>query len=710
MFALPIQCNIDVIRSERRYTSTLLILWNIYPDTMRKSQKSPYRIKILTACTGRKRFSPAESLTYADFMLPSDEFSVKEGRLPEYQLPARDMYTGEQHIRLLEGIEYYTEQYGTDSLDLSIVSAGYGLIGQDRFIVPYESTFQGLNVAEIDERADQLNIPNAARQFLRQPCDLCIVALGESYLRALKLDDETEFAAPTLIFTGAAAVKYVPNKERVAIIVLSNADAQRFRCGLVGLKGELTKRVLHGLVNQGQSFFDALFARDADVLSLLYKTVPRLRAKPPVKMPDDWLNKRHRNKLRFFLPDWDDLVDPNYDFDRDLTSTPLVNWAHQSYAHELYGTLNADGVLVSRAVTDKPRSKAEGLRQLGVHDYLRLPPEVPILGDCGAFSYISQDVPPYSIEDVLSYYTHHKFDFGVSPDHLIFGGKTDEDRKRRYELTINNAEEFLAAFRTQSLPWHPIGAIQGETPEQYARAAEQLVKMGYTYIGLGGLVRSKTRDILAIAERVQERIRGEARLHLFGVARPHGLEHFTQLGIASVDTASYLRSAWTRNDYNYLMPDDVYTAIRIPDATRTIKKAIKAGTLTVAPETLHTLERAALDAMSDYAARRISVDTCFNVVAEYDQHFGLNRENLVKTYRHTLEDRPWEQCGCAICRKDGIQVAIFRGNNRNRRRGFHNSYVYYRIFQSVLAGEPAPVAWPSERVGPFQRSLPLELV
>jgi hypothetical protein len=30
---------------------------------------------------------------------------------------------------------------------------------------------------------------------------------------------------------------------------------------------------------------------------------------------------------------------------------------------------------------------------------------------------------------------------------------------------------------------------------------------------------------------------------------------------------------------------------------------------------------------------------------------------------------------------------IFRGNNRNRRRGFHNTYVFYRLMQDSLLGK-----------------------
>ncbi|WP_141211944.1 queuine tRNA-ribosyltransferase tRNA-guanine transglycosylase [Halorubrum sp. Eb13] len=43
-------------------------------------------------------------------------------------------------------------------------------------------------------------------------------------------------------------------------------------------------------------------------------------------------------------------------------------------------------------------------------------------------------------------------------------------------------------------------------------------------------------------------------------------------------------------------------------------------------------------------------------------------------YRETLKERPWERCSCPFCEKHGIQMCIFRGNNRNRRRGFHNMY------------------------------------
>ena len=49
---------------------------------------------------------------------------------------------------------------------------------------------------------------------------------------------------------------------------------------------------------------------------------------------------------------------------------------------------------------------------------------------------------------------------------------------------------------------------------------------------------------------------------------------------------------------------------------------------------------------------------------------------LETRYRETLSARPWRECGCAICASASIEVIIFRGSNRNKRRGIHNLAVY----------------------------------
>ena len=43
------------------------------------------------------------------------------------------------------------------------------------------------------------------------------------------------------------------------------------------------------------------------------------------------------------------------------------------------------------------------------------------MGDCGAFSYIRDDVPPYTPDEVIDFYDECGFDLGISIDHVIFG-------------------------------------------------------------------------------------------------------------------------------------------------------------------------------------------------------------------------------------------------------------------------------------------------
>jgi len=61
----------------------------------------------------------------------------------------------------------------------------------------------------------------------------------------------------------------------------------------------------------------------------------------------------------------------------------------------------------------------------------------------------------------------------------------------------------------------------------------------------------------------------------------------------------------------------------------------------------------------------------------------------------TLEDRPWEDCDCEICRDARIEVLIFRRNNRNRRRGFHNNYMFYQLMDKTIASGHLDYNWRS---------------
>lgn len=86
------------------------------------------------------------------------------------------------------------------------------------------------------------------------------------------------------------------------------------------------------------------------------------------------------------------------------------------------------------------------------------------------------------------------------------------------------------------------------------------------------------------------------------------------------------------------------------------------------------MEQKALNALFDYDIGKISVEVLESVMY-YDELLLRNTDdgdNLYSKYRRTLMEKPLKQCNCPICNDIGINVVIFRGTNRNKRRGFHN--------------------------------------
>jgi hypothetical protein len=93
------------------------------------------------------------------------------------------------------------------------------------------------------------------------------------------------------------------------------------------------------------------------------------------------------------------------------------------------------------------------------------------MGDCGAFSYVRDDYPPYSVTQVVNFYDELGFDYGISVDHVILGfdPKLDAecaptDWKRRQEITLDLAADFLKEHKRCGSKFMPMGVAQGWSP------------------------------------------------------------------------------------------------------------------------------------------------------------------------------------------------------------------------------------------------------
>lgn len=557
-------------------------------------------------------------------------------------------------IHVYDGVNYRVlrksllERGWPPGLQIKIVSAKYGLIDATTLIEPYDLRLNCLSAAKINSRVlNQLRVLGIPHN----PSSI-FVNLGADYLPAVK-GLETLFPNSKIKFAhGAIGLKMKAMKQWL----------QRVPCRTATVKGQ---------------------------------------------------SKKRRSYLYFF-PDWDDYIYEPFTSDDDKKTQGT-----RSYAHEVCGSrVPFDGILLS--LSQMPAGKGALYRfadnsdsRVWLRRRLRVPPHIHLFGDCGAFSYAAEPTPPFTPEEAAGLYHKFGFDIGASVDHIplpeIALRQPDgsamkkplslSTRSRRMYLTRDYAERFLSVYREQGYGFVPLGVIQGIGIRSYVARLHDYLDMGYEHIALGGLVPRSDGDILSILCAVRKALQTRTRtsrenlwIHLFGILRPKLQPIFKELGVSSFDSASYFRKAWLRSDQNYLAPDASrwYGTIRVPiSSSKPMRQAALAEGLS--QDELVEMESDCLAAIetcnkSPSAARLVteSIDQygpLLNRKSE-DNHFADKHDVL-------LRNRPWEKCSCPFCRSAGIHVVVFRGASRNKRRGLHNTWVFYH---KVLHGDAIPTS------------------
>jgi len=716
----------------------------------------PYKVLVVTSCTGNKYYSPKNMLSLEDFKEP-DSLYRKEVELSKYKMPAIHMYTGKQHEYVVEGLNILRSNYGHSCIDLMIVSAGYGLLDENDLIVPYNASFSDMRTKDIIDWSRHLNIKENLEKAI-QKYDLIIFLLGADYLKSLSLPVKAKHDQKLIFITGWSSSELIPDLDNYWLIGSSQKDATIYGSALVSLKGLLFKMVCMEITKDATElksiftdpeylycifyryrkdvidkqlhlFEDSELPSFEEVASERIATSSKYRRKFAgfiVKEKDLAANYLAGKNLKYFIPEWDDRVDPDYDFINDLHKRDDKSpYEHDKYAHEIYAEPNYDGILVSLSVLDN--NKKQTIDKEGVHNYLRFPNTYPIMADCGAFNYISHEEPPFKTTEVIKYYEQFGFDYGVSIDHLIVGDfeRNHLAREKRYHLTQKNAEEFFKLVKAGNYSFTPIGVAQGWDPKSYRESVEKLIDIGYDYIALGSLIPKKSEQIYKILRAVAPILPEHLDVHLFGITRPEGIQSFYKFGATSFDSAGPLRQAWLSASSNYYTMQlasnstvnfngyKKYAALRIPFVnTKELEESLIAE--------LGKLEKEALKAVRAFEKRLIGLQEVLDCLMAYEVKHNYSRviraekkaylikdesnkeiefdkiknkekeiERQIKIhkelYKEVLENRPWEKCDCKICKEIGIEVMIFRGNNRNRRRGFHNTYIFYKQKQLLLS-------------------------
>lgn len=398
--------------------------------------------------------------------------------------------------------------------------------------------------------------------------------------------------------------------------------------------------------------------------------------------------------MRFLFPDSQDQIDPYFNFETETTAEFRVRQRDDRYAHEVLVPPPYDGLLVSKPIVDGLAGASSGkytlaqrhrLHRLGVHAFFRLEQAGrPLLamGDCGSFTYVREEEPPYSVDEVIGFYEECGFDYGISVDHVVLGwdatnGSPDlGEWRRRQELSLDLAARFLDQHDRRNSAFVPLGAAQGWSPASYAESVARLQEMGYSYIALGGMVPLKTPQILEALEAVRPVLRPDTRLHLLGISRAATLPGLDAYGVTSLDSTSPFRQAFKDDKDNYYWWGRNFAALRVPqvDGNTKLKAAIRAGR--VNQDSARRLERRCLEALRRFDRGAERAQNVVEAIHEYGELHG-DRVDRRAAAQELLEEAPWKRCDCAICREVAIEVIIFRGTERNKRRGFHNLHVFH---------------------------------
>jgi hypothetical protein len=408
--------------------------------------------------------------------------------------------------------------------------------------------------------------------------------------------------------------------------------------------------------------------------------------------------------MQYFIPFW-----PGDDIYEEFDPWKDECKGRQKRIWEYFKNPPIDGVLVSRVNIDQTNHLKKKAEKEGIHEALRF--NGPVMGDCGAFSYVNDPDPKYKPIPTLKFYKDLGFDIGVTVDHLIVKtiktldktrrALTDAEKEERWNLTIENAKRmFDEAQKSQYEKLRLIGVSQGWDAESYARGIRELLDYGFDYVGLGGLARKPNQFVREVLLRVHREIKEHVKktklgvnvsprigVHLFGVARTDLLETMVQCGITSFDSASPLRMAWMSSNKNYMMNDHFYAAVRVRIAKTEEEKA---------------KEERVFGKLIDFWKGLISAN---EFVEELSCYKPGNHAQWKEDALRTFVDRPWEKCDCPICTEIGMHVCIFRGCERNMRRGFHNVYQFHKVlrerFPRVLV-----LTWCTGKKDPEEKLLP----
>lgn len=225
------------------------------------------KLLVVSSCTGEKDVRDCPSLLDEMDFDDSATLLRREAELSRWALPAVRLYTGWQHRYMMMGVNEIRQRFGSAACTLKIISAGYGLVEEDRKLAPYEATFQRKRPRWISERAQRLGIPQTVRQAIRD-FEGVIFLLGREYLLSTHPPIAPNGTQRLIFLAPNAKLPFHQN----ATIVPAGLEETRFGAGLTALKGKMFELFAYGLCSRPEAWNEVLTDPTAETFLRLVET------------------------------------------------------------------------------------------------------------------------------------------------------------------------------------------------------------------------------------------------------------------------------------------------------------------------------------------------------------------------------------------------------------------------------------------------------
>ena len=232
------------------------------------------KILVITACTAKKKWDRQVDL--ADQLQPKDCVTVglrnrRSESLEGYKTPAAEMYTGDGHLRLMNGVTNLRDTFKQDIIvDVRIISPGYGLLHEEDYIVPYSYNFSNYPNSDIKQRSKKLKIhPKIECSLSRY--DVAFFLLSEPYLTACLLPFDVK-KPPVQIFLVAEGAPEIFSSNRPHIHAVCVGD--ELIPQLDGANNYNLKEVVFDILctvacNQGLQVFEKVKSNPQQILKMV---------------------------------------------------------------------------------------------------------------------------------------------------------------------------------------------------------------------------------------------------------------------------------------------------------------------------------------------------------------------------------------------------------------------------------------------------------